>query len=413
MNNIFDNILYRLDASKKKSPSVFISIIIPVYNTEKYLNRCINSIINQKFQNFEIIIVNDCSPGNCEEIIKQYNNNKIIYIKNEQNLGSAWTRINGLSYATGKYVHFVDSDDWIVDDSYDKIFKYLKRNFDALYFNGVYADDEKTWEYSFHIPEDSKLYGKRIAFDKMFFNDAQKRTLWCRVFKRDIAINGAKYMPREHISVADDWILNLFILFHTKNYRSVSDIFYYYYQDNPNAVTAIVENKKNNTISFNKLNNNLRQLYISYNAVVSFLKEKKVWNIYRSSWVLYIIRDLKYSFIEPFKNFDGYFNYLLNEDKDKYTKESLEYFNSNISNLNILNFLYLNLLDASGIWERNSFKYSLISLLYKLYTSIIRIRNYPQAVFKINVTKNNEYRRMYIRLLFFKITLKLKSKDGK
>ena len=104
---------------------------------------------------------------------------------------------------------------------------------------------------------------------------------------------------------------------------------------------------------------------------------------------------------------------MLNEDKDKYTKESLEYFNSNISNLNILNFLYLNLLDASGIWERNSFKYSLISLLYKLYTSIIRIRNYPQAVFKINVTKNNEYRRMYIRLLFFKITLKLKSKDGK
>lgn len=413
---MYNCIIDKLRESENKKNEIYISIIVPVYNTEKYLNRCLDSIFIQEYNNLEVIIINDCSPNTdkCRKIVQSYIDKKynIKYIENEKNLGSAWSRLNGLSYARGKYVHFVDSDDWLQKDSYKIADKYIKKNYDVLYFNGEYASDDKTWEFDFHIPGDYARYGKRVAFDDMFFNDAQRRTLWCRIFKRSLAIKGAHNMPTEKISVADDWILNLFILFFSKNYRSISNKIYYYYQDNPNAITAIVENKKNNSISFHKLNNNLRQLYISYNSVANFLKKYGVWDIYRYSWVLYIIRDLKYSFIEPFNNFDNYFNNLLAQSKEVYINESIEYFNSNLSNLNVLNFIYSNLLDSSGIWEKNMFKYSLMSYTYKIFKALTRIRNYPNALFSINITKTKEYRRMYIKLLFFKLTIKLKSREN-
>ena len=273
MNCCINKIKKKLKNSKSVKNAVYFSIVIPVYNTEKYLSRCLDSVIDQTFEDMEIIIVDDCSAGNCFEIIEEYQKNNlnknIKYIRNEENLGSAWSRLNGLSEATGKYIHFVDSDDWVEKECYQKIFKYLENRFDAIYFNGSYADDDKTWEYDFHISGDLKIYGKRAAFDKIFFNDAERRTLWSRVFKRSLLIKASEYMPAEKISIADDWILNLFTLFFVKRYRTVSDIFYYYYQDNPNAMTA--NNNVKNKISFSKLDNNLRQFYISYKAVVVIL----------------------------------------------------------------------------------------------------------------------------------------------
>ncbi|WP_307971153.1 hypothetical protein [uncultured Brachyspira sp.] len=76
--------------------------------------------------------------------------------------------------------------------------------------------------------------------------------------------------------------------------------------------------------------------------------------------------------------------------------------------MKILNFIYSNLSDASGFWERKLFEYSLITFFYKIFTAIIRIRNYPQNIFKISITKTKEHRRAYIRILFFKLTIKLK-----
>ena len=220
---MYNCIIDKLRESENKKNEIYISIIVPVYNTEKYLNRCLDSIFIQEYNNLEVIIINDCSPNTdkCRKIVQSYIDKKynIKYIENEKNLGSAWSRLNGLSYARGKYVHFVDSDDWLQKDSYKIADKYIKKNYDVLYFNGEYASDDKTWEFDFHIPGDYARYGKRVAFDDMFFNDAQRRTLWCRIFKRSLAIKGAYNMPTEKISVADDWILNLFILFFSKNYR--------------------------------------------------------------------------------------------------------------------------------------------------------------------------------------------------
>lgn len=89
-----------------------ISIIVPIYNAEKYLNKCIESLINQTKKELEFILVNDGSTDNSEEIIKSYKDKRIKYFKNE-NQGIGKTRNFGIEKATGKYIMFVDSDDYI------------------------------------------------------------------------------------------------------------------------------------------------------------------------------------------------------------------------------------------------------------------------------------------------------------
>ena len=102
-----------------------ISIVIPVYGTEQYLERCINSVIKQNYRNLEIIVVNDCSPGNAEEIINKYSklDKRILYLKHEENRGLFQARITGAKKASGDYIAFLDSDDYINFDFYYGLLK--------------------------------------------------------------------------------------------------------------------------------------------------------------------------------------------------------------------------------------------------------------------------------------------------
>lgn len=117
-----------------------ISVIVPVYNVEKWLEQCLDSIINQTYKNIEIICINDCSPDNCDKILQKYQkiDSRITVIKNENNLGLGLTRNVGMKYAKGKWIHFVDSDDWLELDLYENLINKLNSlNFvpDLLFFN--------------------------------------------------------------------------------------------------------------------------------------------------------------------------------------------------------------------------------------------------------------------------------------
>ena len=105
-----------------------VSVIVPVYNTEKYLKNCIDSLLKQNFEDYEIIVINDLSPGNAEEIIKSYNDKKIVYIKNKTNKGIGYNRNLGIKKAKGEYVCFIDSDDYVKEDFISKMYNYSKEN---------------------------------------------------------------------------------------------------------------------------------------------------------------------------------------------------------------------------------------------------------------------------------------------
>lgn len=97
-----------------------LSVIVPVYNVEKYLRDCLESILKQSFKDFELIIVNDCSTDNSESIINEYEEKdpRVFCIKHTENKGLGAARNTGMRHANGKYVSFIDSDDFISKDLY-------------------------------------------------------------------------------------------------------------------------------------------------------------------------------------------------------------------------------------------------------------------------------------------------------
>ncbi len=96
------------------------SIIIPVYNVEKYLNKCVDSVLNQTFTDFEVILVDDGSPDNCPAICDSYaEKDKRVRVIHKQNGGLICARKSGLEAARGDYIGFVDSDDWIEENMYE------------------------------------------------------------------------------------------------------------------------------------------------------------------------------------------------------------------------------------------------------------------------------------------------------
>lgn len=107
-----------------------ISIIIPCYNASKYLRQCIDSILNQTFKNYEIIFIDDKSTDNTLDILQEYKNNSdadIKILENKYNIGPSFTRNKGLSAATGNYIAFIDSDDYIEPQYLEVLYKLIKQ----------------------------------------------------------------------------------------------------------------------------------------------------------------------------------------------------------------------------------------------------------------------------------------------
>ncbi|MCQ2022958.1 glycosyltransferase, partial [Clostridium butyricum] len=142
--------------------NVQISIIVPIYNTENYLKRCINSIINQNITNFEVILINDGSTDNsrkiCEEYSKLYENIRLI---NQENLGQAYARNLGITEAKGKYIGFVDSDDYIDKNMYSNLVNIAESNRCDI----AVCSDEKVYDNS-DVLQCSKYAQSIIEEDK-------------------------------------------------------------------------------------------------------------------------------------------------------------------------------------------------------------------------------------------------------
>ena len=121
-----------------------ISIIVPVYNVEKYLPRCVDSILNQTFTNFELILVNDGSTDRsgiiCDQYKKRDNRIKVIHKTNE---GVSKARNIGISEAKGRYIEFIDSDDWIERSLLEDTLKQIRiDNSDIIFFGLLYEDED-------------------------------------------------------------------------------------------------------------------------------------------------------------------------------------------------------------------------------------------------------------------------------
>lgn len=110
-----------------------ISIIVPIYKVEQFIDKCIDSIVNQSYNNLEIILIDDGSPDRCPEICDEWaKKDSRIKVIHKENGGAASARNAGLEIATGDYIGFVDSDDWIDKDMYEFLIKQLPEDADFI-----------------------------------------------------------------------------------------------------------------------------------------------------------------------------------------------------------------------------------------------------------------------------------------
>lgn len=160
-----------------------ISIIIPVYNTEKYIERCLNSVINQKYENKEIIVINDGSTDKSEEKINKYIN-KITYIKKE-NSGLSDTRNVGIEKATGEYIMFIDSDDYIEECLLDKLKPYINQEIEMIKYKSRKVTEEGKEIQIMDGPVFETTKGEE-AFSKMCFTDQLMETACIYLYKTEL-----------------------------------------------------------------------------------------------------------------------------------------------------------------------------------------------------------------------------------
>ena len=176
---------------------VAISVIIPAYNVEEYLGDCLNSLINQSFDDFEIIVVDDFSSDSTVDVINYYSrlDNRIRFIPNNKKGGSGGTRNYAMKFARGKYILFVDADDWLDLNTLEKLYDYAEKyETQNLMFKGIHYNDYSKRFYKdnyFSIPSLNQFIDRTFNVDeiydemfKIFVGPVNK--LYLRSFLEDI-----------------------------------------------------------------------------------------------------------------------------------------------------------------------------------------------------------------------------------
>ena len=181
-----------------KKNQIKFSIIIPVYNTQDYLTRCLDSILNQTFMQWESIVVDDGSIDNsgiiCDKYSKKDNRVKVIHKKNE---GVSIARNIGIKEAAGEYILFVDSDDWIERNMLECICENIQKNNSDLILWGYSIFNGECLTHG-HVPE-----FEIIRFDELKFIPEWFNSPWSKAYKRSFLIENGILFP-ENISLAED-----------------------------------------------------------------------------------------------------------------------------------------------------------------------------------------------------------------
>lgn len=205
-----------------------ISIIIPIYNTQKYLEKCIESVENQTYNNMEVILVNDGSTDSSEKVIQPYlqKYENIKYYK-KKNGGLSDARNYGIQKATGDYICFLDSDDFIDIDLFSNLKKYIDSDYDMIKYKLIKVDEDYNEIDKVDGPVFEEKTGEE-AFNTLYYKDLMLQPAWLYLYKTEFwKDNDFKYpVGRLH----EDFALTSLIMLKAKRVASTNVYGYYYYQ---------------------------------------------------------------------------------------------------------------------------------------------------------------------------------------
>lgn len=213
-----------------------VSVIVPVYNGEKYIRRCLDSLLHQTLENIQIIVVNDASTDNTLSILNEYKKqaeNKVTIITLPINKKQGGARNAGLDVAKGEYIGFVDADDFVKLDMYKKLYeKALSDNYDVVDSDYLIHDGERVIG--------SEVSANLTAKKDIFSNYGR---LWTKIFKNHFFNkNDLGIRFPEGLFYEDNYI-QFFLAAETKNMGKIPEAFYYY-SYNPISTTRLSDNPR-------------------------------------------------------------------------------------------------------------------------------------------------------------------------
>ena len=265
-----------------------VSIIVPVYNVENYLEKCLDSLVNQTLKDIEIIIVNDGSPDNSQEIIDKYAKKyKNIKAYKKVNGGLSDARNYGLKKATGEYIAFLDSDDYVSTDMYKKMYeKAVSGNFDMVVcdINYVYENSEEV-----------KIAYSNLKIDTTDIKNAMINiypAAWNKIFKKKLFQNGIEF--KKGVWFEDvEFIYRL--LPHIKTIGVIHEPFNQYLQ-RPGSIT-------------NSIDKRIYHYIDNWNGIVKYYQENNFYDKYYHELEYSYVRYLYATFVKQASKYN-YEDYL-------------------------------------------------------------------------------------------------------
>lgn len=216
--------------------SELVSIVMPVYNVEKYIERCMRSILAQTYRNFELLVIDDGSEDQSLSVARQFEDPRIT-IFTKENGGLSDARNFGLSRCSGKYIYFIDSDDWAEPNLLEVAVNTLEQNNSDFVIFGYYQDIENehsTLYQSRKISSPSRIITKNI--DEMRISPKDLNLMgyaWNKVY-RSSYLNSNNIKFEKGISLVEDILFNCKVYQHSERIHFIKDILYHY-MDRPSV----------------------------------------------------------------------------------------------------------------------------------------------------------------------------------
>lgn len=220
-----------------------ISVIIPIYNVDKYLKKCLDTLINQTLKEIEIICVNDGSTDNCTKIIAEYTEKDSRFVViNQENSGPSMARNAGMNIARGEFLGFIDSDDWVDLNYFEKLYESAKKyNADiaCCSFSRVY----KSSRVRSKVRISNEIVYETVAEKYRIANIPRMCHIFNKIYKRS-EIEKIKLRFDVSIGCCEDIAFTTRALFYLKRMVTVPTI-YYYYRANENSIIRGEQTDKN------------------------------------------------------------------------------------------------------------------------------------------------------------------------
>jgi len=232
-----------------------VSIVVPIYNVESYLERCIQTLLNQTLKDIEIILIDDGSPDHCPQICNEYaQKDSRIKVIHKKNAGLGYARNSGLEIARGKYLAFVDSDDYVEANMYEILYNKIKDsnsdvvfcNYKENYGNGYYVEKKDFTQEMIFLEDDINDFSLDSIASAPGIKKERKFafSVWRGLFRNDIIKKNNLQFVSERRYVSEDIPFLLDYFHYCKKITFIPHILYVYTQTNQTSLTRLLSKEK-------------------------------------------------------------------------------------------------------------------------------------------------------------------------